>query len=477
VSAPDAAERATERAARALAGAGRYPRPSGLAKRTSGLGIDQRTWLQHTFIYYHLLQETREVDAMSVRKRTWTTWKGEMKEAWVVDYADQNGKRHLKTFLKKKLADAFATTAKIQIRHGVHTADSESITVAAAGKLWIATAEKNRLERTTVDQYQQHLDLHIAPYLGRVKLSQLSAPMVREFEDKLSHGVSAPGTADHGPRSPAMVRKIRGSLGAILADAQECGLVARNVVRELRANRRRGKERRAERRHKGKLKVGVDIPAPAEIRAIIEAADGRWRPFILTAILTGLRASELRGLRWSDVDLKKRELHVSQRADRYQDIDVPKSAAGHRTVPITPKLASVLTEWKLACPKGGAGLVFPNGDGKVEWHSNIINRVWKPLQLAAGVTVPAVRDGKVVRDEHGKPVVKAKYTGLHALRHFYASWCINQEEDGGLALPAKVVQERLGHSSITVTLDTYGHLFPRGDDSAKLAQAEARLWG
>jgi integrase len=415
---------------------------------------------------------------MSVRKRTWTTRKGETKEAWVVDYADQNGKRHLKTFLKKKLADAFATTAKIQIRHGVHTADSESVTVAAAGKLWIATAEKNRLERATVDQYRQHLDLHIAPYLGRVKLSQLSAPMVREFEDKLSHGIPAPGTTDNSARSSAMIRKIRGSLGAILADAQERGLVARNVVRELRATRRRGKERQAERRHKGKLKVGVDIPAPAEIKAIIEAATGKWRPFFLTAIFTGLRASELRGLRWTDVNLKKRELNVTQRADRYQDIDVPKSAAGHRTVPLTPKLATVLTEWKLACPKGEAGLVFPNGIGKVESHPNIINRVWIPLQVAAGVTVP-VRDrsGKTVRDEHGKPIVKAKYTGLHALRHFYASWCINQEADGGLALPPKVVQERLGHSSIMVTLDTYGHLFPRGDDSAKLAEAEARLWG
>ena len=50
-------------------------------------------------------------------------------------------------------------------------------------------------------------------------------------------------------------------------------------------------------------------------------------------------------------------------------------------------------------------------------------------------------------------------------RHVYASWCINRETDGGLELPAKVVQERLGHSSITVTLDTYGHLFPRGDDT------------
>jgi len=52
---------------------------------------------------------------------------------------------------------------------------------------------------------------------------------------------------------------------------------------------------------------------------------------------------------------------------------------------------------------------------------------------------------------------------MHALRHFYASWCINRREDGGLGLPAKNVQTRLGHASITITLDTYGHLFPTVD--------------
>jgi integrase len=391
-------------------------------------------------------------------------------EAWIVDYATKDG-RHIKTFTKKKDADEFAATAKVEVRHGIHTPSSKSITVAEAGKLWITTAEKNKLERSTIDGYQQHLDLHIEPFLGNVKLSDLSTPMVREFEDKLS--------ADkENPRSPSLVRKVRGSVGAILSDAQERGLVARNVVRELRSGRRRGKERRADRRQKGKLKVGVDIPLPAEIKAIIEATtDGKWRAFFLTAIFTGLRASELRGLRWADVDLKKQELHVTQRADCYQEIGAPKSEAGHRTVPITPKLASTLTEWKLACPKGDAGLVFPNGDGKVEWHANIINRAWIPLQLAAGVTVQVKGpDGKLLRDDDGKPLLQAKYTGLHALRHFYASWCINRESDGGLELPGKVVQERLGHSSITVTLDTYGHLFPRGDDSAKLAEAESRLW-
>jgi len=147
---------------------------------------------------------------VSVRKRIWATRKGETKEAWIVDYADQNGKRHLKTFDKKKQADAFATTPKVQVRHGIHTADSESVTVTAAGRLWLAAAEKSQLERTTIDQYRQHLDLHIAPYLGRVKLSQLTAPMVREFEDKLSHGIPAPGSEASAPRSPAMVQENPG---------------------------------------------------------------------------------------------------------------------------------------------------------------------------------------------------------------------------------------------------------------------------
>jgi len=416
------------------------------------------------------VSQDKQADKREAAAAGLTLKKYPLQEAWIVDYATKKGGRHIKTFTKKREADEFAATAKVEVRHGIHTPSSKSITVEEAGKLWIASAEKNKLERTTVDGYKQHLNLHIEPFLGSVKLSDLSTPMVREFEDKLS----ADKTTE---RSAALIKKVRGSLGAILAEAQERGQVARNVVRELTSRRKRGKERRAVGRQKGKLKVGVDIPSPPEIKAIIEAAEGRWRPFFLTAIFTGLRASELRGLRWADIDLKKGELNVTQRADAYREIGAPKSEAGHRSVPLTPKLVRVLTEWKLACPKGDAGLVFPNTDGNIEWHANIINRAWVPLQIAAGVTVQ-VRDenGKLVRDEDGKPVLQAKYTGLHSLRHFYASWCINREADGGLELPAKVVQERLGHSSITVTLDTYGHLFPRGDDSAKLAEAESRLW-
>jgi integrase len=273
-----------------------------------------------------------------------------------------------------------------------------------------------------------------------------------------------------------MVRKVVGSLGSLLADAQEQGLAARNPVRDLRRNRRRGKERNAEKRQKGKLKIGVDIPTPAEVKAIIGNVKGRWRPLLIVATFTGLRASELRGLRWKDVDLKKGELHVRQRADRFNEIGRPKSAAGERVVPFGKFVASTLKEWKLACPKSDGDLVFPNGEGNVESLANIINRGLIPAQVAAGVTLPGLdAGGKPKHDDKGNLMVKAKYTGMHSLRHFYASWLINRPEQGGLGLPAKVVQERLGHSSITMTYDRYGHLFPRGDDAKEMDAAEAAL--
>jgi integrase len=375
---------------------------------------------------------------MSVRKRIWANRDGSQGEMWVVAYTDQTGKRRIKSFKRKHDADAYEDSLGVDLRSGLHVPDSQSVTVAEAGRLWLQTCENARLERSTLVYYREHLELHIAPLIGMMKLSRLTVPGVRAFEDKL--------TLD---RSPAMVHKAIGSLGAILADAQERGLVGQNVARALRARRQRGKEARADRRQKGKLKIGIDIPSPDEVRAILSAPNGRWRPLLMTAVLTGLRASEMRGLRWTDVDLKRGELHVQQRADCFNAIGRPKSEAGERVVPLPPSLVTVLREHRLACPKGSLDLVFPNGAGNIESYTNIIGRGLKPAQIAAGV----------VSKTGG-----AKYTGLHCLRHFYASWCINRRADGGLELPLKLVQARLGHSTIVLTADRYGHLFPRSDD-------------
>lgn len=405
---------------------------------------------------------------MSIRKREWTTPKGELKTAWVVDYKDGQGKRRLKTFARKKEADAFAATASVEVREGVHVADSATVTVEAAAKLWISSVKSSGLERSSIEDYERTLRLHINPFIGQVKLNALNTVRLRAFEDELRE-------AD---RSAFTIKRTVTTLGTMLSDAQERGLVVRNAAREMQS-RRSNSANRTEKRQKGRLKVGIDIPAREEISSLLGAISGRWRPLIITAVFTGLRASELRGLRWQDVDFDKRTIRVHQRADRYDNIGAPKSISGERTMPVPPLLINALREWKLQCPKRKTSktdadgnpvmvldLVFPNGAGKVEGLRNILRRGLHPAWVQAGV---AVETGEA--DEEGNPILGPKYTGMHCLRHWYASWCINRKEDGGLELPPKLVQERMGHSTIAMTMDTYGHLFPRDDDGKELAAA------
>src|SRR5690606_39215539 len=145
---------------------------------------------------------------MAVRKRVWTTGKGEEKTAWMVDYADMNGVRRQKTFAKKKDADAHFAKVKVDISEGTHVADRATITVAEAGEDWIKACKAAGLERTTTDAYENHLELHIKPFVGHTLLSKLSVPGVRALQDTLR---------EEG-RSPAMVKRVTVSLGCIIAD-------------------------------------------------------------------------------------------------------------------------------------------------------------------------------------------------------------------------------------------------------------------
>jgi len=277
------------------------------------------------------------------------------------------------------------------------------------------------------------------PRLANVKLAYLTTPRVQKFRDDLLSDLS---------RSAAQYALAR--LKAILKDARRRGNVVHNAAADVTIQ--------ISGRDRPRLVVGKDIPEPGDIRRLIDTAPhGRVRTLIMTAAFSGLRASEIRGLRWQDVDLQHGKLRVRQRADRFNAIGSPKSRAGERDVPVIPTLVNTLKTWKLACPnKGDDDLVFATRKGTPEPHTNILARIWMPLQIKAGVV------GK-----DGKP----KYPGFHCLRHFYASWCINRRKDGGMELPVKTVQTRLGHASIVMTLDRYGHLFPN-DDGAELEAAD-----
>ena len=355
---------------------------------------------------------------MSVRKRTWITSRGETKSAFIADYTDRRGTRHIKTFARRKDAEAYSQQVGVAVRAGTHTPESLSLTVKQAADSWLQTVERHGRERTTLAQYKQHVDLHIVPRLGTVKLAKLTTPKVHEFVDDL--------VKDLDKKRPT-VRKVLTSLKAIMRHAHGRGYVAQNVAADVRL--------KTSKRDKAQLRAGIDIPTPDEIRRLIAAASGQTRVLLIVAIGTGLRASELRGLCWDDVDLDKRELHVRQRADAYRAIGAPKSAAGQRAIPIGPQVLNTLREWKLRCPKGEARLVFPNANGGVQ-HYKDVERALDAVLIEAGVV-----------DADGKP----KYS-LHAFRHFFASWCINPQERGGRGLSPKIVQHWLGHSSIALRL-------------------------
>ncbi len=306
--------------------------------------------------------------------------------------------------------------------------------MAAAAEQWIKGREIDGVERSTRDQYRQHIDLHIVPIIGNVKLSRLTAPKVNTFKETLLE-----------TRSRAMAAKVLQSFRSLIADAQGRGLVAQNVARGVTIKKR------------NRDKEPVTIPTKAHVRTMLEKVPDRWRPLIVTAIFTGMRSSELRGLTWGDVDFDKRVIRVRQRADKYNVLGPPKSKTSRREIPMTPMVANALREWQLACPTGEAKLVFPTGRGNVESNANIWNRGMVPLERKCGFI--------------GAKTAKPKY-GLHALRHFYASWIIEQ------GFSPKKCQTLLGHSSIQMTFDTYGHLFPDPkEDLAKLEAAELKLVG
>ncbi len=125
---------------------------------------------------------------------------------------------------------------------------------------------------------------------------------------------------------------------------------------------------------------GIYPPRVEPGRTLIEAADEDFTPHLIVSALGGLRASELRGLRWQDVDFEQGFLYIRQRVDVYNQIGEPKSRAGFRDIPAGPMVLNALRRWKLRCPKNALDLVFPAPGGGILQHTKTQARFRKLLE-------------------------------------------------------------------------------------------------
>ena len=356
---------------------------------------------------------------MAIKQRTWTTQGGEERTAWIADFRDASGARRHKQFAKQAAAADWLLEARGKAKAGVFTPDSTAPTLEQAAEQWLAKGKRDGREAATLAGYNGHIQNHILPGLGRkTKVSKLTRPRIEEFIDQLL----AAG------RTRATTAKVVGSISAILHEAQRRGQLAQNVAQGARVTT--GK------RHK----VKVVPPEPEAVKATLASATGRGKALLSVAALCGMRASEARGMRWCDCDFKAKLVRVRQRAATNGTIGSPKSSLSRRDLPMTPALALVLKEWLLASGgrADGDGLVFPGRRGRPLCHN----------------TIMAAIGGRA-----------------HPYRHFYASWLIKH------GFGPKKVQYLMGHSSIQMTFDVYGHLFKDDDDYERLAAAETALLG
>lgn len=373
----------------------------------------------------------------SIRKRELSSGKS----VWVVDFKDETSKRRNKNFERKRDAEAFLDDVKRQLRDGSFMHDEATVSVAESASAYLESAPVRSLDIGTQRQYEQHVRLYIQPLLGHLLLTQLYERSVYEFLDEI-----------HAEQSAAMARRVLGTLNRVIKFAQRRNHVRRNVIadKSIKSPRPEPFIKR--------------MPEHSELAGLCETSEGKGRVLLMTAMLTGMRLGELRGLNWANVLFSENVIraHKACRADG--SFKQTKSDNGLRQIPIGRKLAVELKKWQLKCPPGSKNLVFPNGAGNVESGSNIRQRIFIPAMKAIGLTTEGIGNSGNKID---KPVFR-----FHDLRHAAAALFIEQ------GMGPKRIQELMGHSSIQVTFDIYGYLFRDPEaDAAAVDAISAKLLG
>lgn len=331
------------------------------------------------------------------------------------------GRKIRKTFATHAEARAWRSDALSAVRKGKMRAPTRT-TVREAGHALVAGMRDGSIRNRSGDiykpsavrGYEQALRDHVYPSLGAHRLSDLALRDVQALADRLvAAGLGA-----------STVRNALLPLRVIYKRAVTLGDVAVNATAGLSLPAVRGRRDR--------------IASPVEAAALLAALPDEDRPLWAAALYTGLRRGELMALRVDDVDLKRGVLNVARSYDPKERAFVePKSRAGVRRVPIASVLREHLVAHKLRSGRSGEALLFGRTDGTPFDDYALkqrADRAWKSARLS--------------------PI------GLHESRHTFASLMI------AAGVNVKALSAYMGHASITITLDRYGHLLPGNEDEA-----------
>ncbi len=347
---------------------------------------------------------------------------------YVVDWRDATGRRRWKSFIKKREAEAYRDEVSQHARRGV--VSNDMMTFDELVKDWKKSHLETSVRPSTKADYKSLLTVHIEPFFKGYRLREIQRPLVLKFRaSMLDSGV--------GRRT---VNKALSLTGSLFRYAELNGQVHHNPFIKVMLP----KAPPGDVEYEGDE---IEVLSVAEQRRLIEAADGRDRILFMTALATGLRQGELLGLKWGDLNLKDGQLYVRRQFTRGAFAPL-KTDYAKRRVPLPKSLVQELRKWKLACQKGDHDLVFPNSLGNPESPANLLKRSF----------YPALRRAKI------------RQIRFHALRHSYVSTLIEYGVTN-----VKRLQMLLGHSSATITLDTYTHLLPDSDDGIAAA-AESALF-
>lgn len=336
-------------------------------------------------------------------------------------YRDGHGRQRGKTFTSQRAAEAWLNA---EVRD--QEADRSGMARGLPGAQWLDAFEQDlddRLARgqvkpSTVSAYKSVLTHHIRPTFSRVRSDRITHRAVAAWASSLAEQLRA------GKMAVKTHNNVLALWSTLIAWSQHPS--RRHVVAPLAAHLERARGPKRERL----------FLEPAALRALLaKATDPQAALALHLAAYAGLRRGEIVGLRVSDIDAARSQLHV-QRAVSGSKVLTPKTATSVRSVDISrPTLERLQTYTAGLAPHAW---LFPRTDGE------------------AGPMHPDTLDALVV------PVFTAARTParLHALRHTYAALLIAQGEE------PKYVSSQLGHASIQITMDTYGHLFRRTRETA-----------